>query len=43
MRRDPRVRPLHAADLTGLPAAIVIICEHDPLRDQGATGLAAER
>ncbi len=35
MRRDPRVSPLHVPDLTGLPAAIVITCEHDPLRDQG--------
>jgi acetyl esterase len=35
MRRDPRVSPLYAPDLAGLPAAIVIACEHDPLRDQG--------
>lgn len=35
MQRDPRVSLLLAADLRGLPAAIVITCEHDPLRDQG--------
>jgi acetyl esterase len=35
MRRDPRVSPLHAPDLTDLPTAIVVTCEHDPLRDQG--------
>jgi acetyl esterase len=35
MRHDPRVSPLHAPDLTGLPAAIVVTCQHDPLRDQG--------
>lgn len=35
MRRDPRVSPLHVPDLAGLPATIVITCEHDPLRDQG--------
>ena len=27
--------PLHEPDLSGLPATIVITCEHDPLRDQG--------
>jgi acetyl esterase len=34
-RADPRVSPLREPDLSGLPAAVVITCEHDPLRDQG--------
>jgi acetyl esterase len=32
--RDPQVSPLFA-DLAGLPATLVVTCEHDPLRDQG--------
>jgi len=32
---DPGVSPLRAPDVTGLPRAIVVTCEHDPLRDQG--------
>ncbi len=35
MLTDPRVSPLFATELAGLPASIVITCEHDPLRDQG--------
>ena len=35
LRADPRVSPLREPDLSGLPAAVVVTCEHDPLRDQG--------
>jgi acetyl esterase len=40
-RAHPRISPLLEPDLTGLPPAVILVAEHDPVRDDGERWLQA--
>jgi acetyl esterase len=40
-RKDPLASPLLAPDLSGLPPAVIVVAQHDPVRDDGERYLAA--